>query len=136
MKSGKQRRTEIRERRATNQAKRVQVRLADPRMMEGVPASAMAPCNPQRLRESCGYPPEFAQRGFYIDTAFDCVDCGKQEIWRATQQKWWYEVARGAVESCAIRCRACRQRDRARAAEARRVHLQGLAAKARRTAGS
>jgi hypothetical protein len=52
------------------------------------------------------------------------------EIWTAAQQRWWYEVAQGEVWTVAVRCRACRQRERARKVEARRIHLAGLAAKA------
>jgi len=46
---------------------------------------------------------------YYEDTPFVCVDCGKEEIWTATQQKWWYEVAKGTIYSRAVRCRACRK---------------------------
>src|SRR4051812_35983077 len=49
-------------------------------------------------------PPEF-----YEDRPFICVDCGKEEVWTAAQQKWWYEVAKGPIYSRAVRCRACRQ---------------------------
>ncbi|VTR95172.1 Uncharacterized protein OS=Thiorhodovibrio sp. 970 GN=Thi970DRAFT_01321 PE=4 SV=1: zf-trcl [Gemmata massiliana] len=45
----------------------------------------------------------------YEDTPFTCADCGKEEIWTAAQQKWWYEVAKGTIYSRAIRCRSCRQ---------------------------
>lgn len=57
--------------------------------------------------------PYFVDLGYYRDLPFDCVDCGRPQVWRASQQKWWYEVARGDVESTAIRCRACRARERA-----------------------
>ena len=26
---------------------------------------------------------------------FDASHCGKEEVWTGTQQKWWYEVAKG-----------------------------------------
>src|SRR5689334_10454203 len=46
---------------------------------------------------------------FYRDIEFDCVDCGRHEVWTATQQKWWYEVAKGSLYSTVQkRCRACR----------------------------
>jgi hypothetical protein len=77
--------------------------------------------------------PPFVERGFYVDTPFTCVGCRKDEIWTAHQQKWWYEVAKGNVESGAIRCRACRRIERERKAEARRVHLEGLERKQRLT---
>jgi putative zinc ribbon protein len=46
---------------------------------------------------------------FYEDMPFTCVDCGAEELWTAEQQKWWYEEAKGPVQSTAVRCRACRQ---------------------------
>ena len=70
--------------------------------------------------------PDFVTRGYYVDMPFRCKDCGKEEVWTGTQQKWWYEVARGYAHSTAVRCRACRSVERARRDEARRVHLAGL----------
>ncbi|HUM95985.1 MAG TPA: zinc-ribbon domain containing protein, partial [Candidatus Competibacter sp.] len=57
--------------------------------------------------------------------------CGKEEIWTAAQQRWWYEEAHGDVWTVAVRCRPCRQQERIRKTEARRIHLEGLAAKLR-----
>jgi hypothetical protein len=54
---------------------------------------------------------------FYEDKPFVCVDCGKEEVWTARQQKWWYEVAKGSIYSSAIRCRACRTARSARSPE-------------------
>lgn len=73
--------------------------------------------------------PEFLPRGYYKDKTFTCRDCGKEEIWTASQQKWWYEIAKGDVFTQASRCRSCRRRERERRNEARRVHLEGLALK-------
>lgn len=86
--------------------------------------SALAPNN------SYGAP-EFVRRGYYVDLPFRCKACGKEEVWTATRQKWWYEVAKGFVYSTATLCRACRRKEQARRAEARRVSLEGLARKAR-----
>ena len=36
---------------------------------------------------------------FYIDRPFSCRDSGVEEIWTAIQQKWWYEVAKGHIDS-------------------------------------
>ena len=66
---------------------------------------------------------------FYLDKAFDCRDCGAQELWTAKQQKWWYEVAKGHIDSLAVRCRPCRKKEQARKAAARKTHLEGLARK-------
>jgi hypothetical protein len=45
---------------------------------------------------------------FYIDQPFTCRDCGKREIWRAADQKWYYEEAGGHIAATAVRCHACR----------------------------
>ena len=63
---------------------------------------------------------------YYVDHPFICRDCGAQEVWTASQQKWWYEVAKGRLDSIAVRCRPCRKKQRARKAEARAIHLAGL----------
>src|SRR5262245_34185151 len=44
---------------------------------------------------------------YYVDQPFQCVDCGKEEVWTASQQKWYFEVAKGSIYGRAIRCRAC-----------------------------
>lgn len=56
-------------------------------------------------------------RSFYEDMQFVCVDCGKEDVWTAEQQQWWYEVAKGSIYSVAKRCRSCRQARRARSPE-------------------
>ena len=76
--------------------------------------------------------PDFVTRGFYIDMPFSCKTCGKVQVWTATQQKWWYEAAKGDVWTIAVLCRPCRLRERDRKAAARKVHLDGLAKKERR----
>ncbi|OZG74712.1 hypothetical protein BTA51_06975 [Hahella sp. CCB-MM4] len=63
---------------------------------------------------------------YYVDKPFICVDCGMTEVWTAQQQKWWYEIAKGNINTTAIRCSACRRREKERKAEARRIHLEGL----------
>ncbi len=47
---------------------------------------------------------------YYVDKPFKCRDCGSHEIWTATSQKWWYEVAKGYIDSTAVRCKECRKR--------------------------
>jgi len=47
---------------------------------------------------------------FYIDQPFSCRDCGKAEIWRAADQKWYYEEAKGHIDAKAVRCHDCRKR--------------------------
>ena len=79
--------------------------------------------DPQEVKRRAGYPSDAVAadltqqvpnnsysgpRLFYRDMEFDCADCGRHEVWTATQQKWWYEVAKGSLYTTAKRCRACR----------------------------
>ena len=129
MKSGKQRRAAIMARRKKSAVKRQAVAAAHefshkPSRFISVNVAALAPNN------SYGAP-DFVRRGYYVDRPFRCVDCNKEEVWTGSQQKWWYEVAKGFAYSTAIRCRLCRRSERARREEARRIHLEGLARKKR-----
>jgi hypothetical protein len=136
MKSGKQRRAELLAKRkaraamveAATAAKKERERqsLLAAKRREGVAVNSenLAPYNSYGL-------PDFVERGYYIDTEFQCQECGRQEVWTAAQQKWWYEVAKGFVYSTAKLCRACRRRERERRTEARRIHLEGVARKKR-----
>ena len=63
---------------------------------------------------------------YYRDQWFTCKDCGDDDLWTAKQQRKWYEEQGGEIEAIAIRCRPCRQKEKLRKAEARRVHLEGL----------
>jgi hypothetical protein len=129
VKSNKQRRAEILTHRR-ERAEKVTAALAqDPRPLELADGES-APCNPALLAPYNSYGvPSFVARGYYIDAAFQCSGCQKQEVWRATQQKWWYEVAKGNVESRAKLCNNCRRIERERKSEARRVQLEGVAKK-------
>jgi hypothetical protein len=127
MKSGKQRRSEINARRRLKTAKRQAMAKEQERRFRPI---LVVPVNEELLAPNNSYgAPDFVRRAYYIDIPFRCVDCGKEEIWTGTQQKWWYEVAKGFVYSTAIRCRACRRKERDRRAEARQVHLEGKARK-------
>ena len=130
MKSGKQKRHEIQAKRKQKTAKihtrnQQQERRLRPVLGPPVNEALLAPNN------SYGAP-DFVYRGFYVDRPFRCVDCGKEEVWTGTQQKWWYEVAKGFVYTTAIRCRLCRRKKREQSEESRRVHLEELERKARR----
>ena len=115
MTSGKQKRRILDERRA-DRRRRLEHRSAWTELewglasaaqhrLIGVDRTALARFN------SWGYP-EFVCGGYYVDQAFECAYCGAPEIWRAAQQKWWYEVAKGAVYSTAKYCINCRRKRR------------------------
>jgi len=46
---------------------------------------------------------------FYLDRPFTCRKCGKREIWKAKDQKWYYEEAKGHIDAIAVECHACRK---------------------------
>ena len=121
MKSGRQRRAEIDLKRAESREK-----VASRSRQEALRNNVMV--NPALLRPTNSYSiPDFVERGYYVDRSFRCKDCGKAEVWSPTQQKWWYESAKGDVWTTAVRCRPCRRRERERVAAARVVSTAGLA---------
>ncbi|MEF8715567.1 MAG: zinc-ribbon domain containing protein [Accumulibacter sp.] len=122
MKSGKQRKLEIK----TARLRRT-TRIQHRPLPVDVPPPGAVFCDATRLAYGSSYGvPAFVDRGYYVDIAFRCRDCGVECVWTAAQQKWWYEVARGNVETRAVRCRSCRIKERERQALARRVHQEGL----------
>jgi len=124
MKSGRQRREEIKAQRKRGNAKRNSPQ-AKPR--QAARPVGNVPVNEQALASYKSYgTPAFVMRGYYQNIPFRCQGCGKDEIWTAMQQKWWYEVAKGYVYSTASLCRPCRKKEQARRTEARRVHLEGI----------
>jgi hypothetical protein len=126
-KSGRQRREEIREKRRLRAAAAPPAR--DARDRRHWPKDAVAADHAELAHTNTyGLLPLF-----YTDRSFNCRDCGHAELWTAKQQKWWYEVAKGHLNTRAVRCRPCRRLERARRDEARRVHLEGIAAKARQS---
>ncbi len=127
MKSNKQRRVEIKATRLKRDAAKPVLKGGEDQ--KEIPTGS-APCNPENLAPFYSYDaPDFVIRGYYLDVLFRCASCQEQEVWRAIRQKWWYEVAKGNVESRAKLCKVCRHAERERKAAARRVHLEGLAAK-------
>jgi hypothetical protein len=105
------------------QAEEVRRRLAE----EEAAARRRVPADPTQLvipSNSYFCPPQF-----YDDVTFTCVDCGADEVWKAADQKWWYEVAKGSIYSTAILCRACRKaRREAHGGMPRRSHAERRAA--------
>jgi hypothetical protein len=124
MKSNKQRRAEIM---AARQRKR-QRKASGGAERQAAPWAANAvPVNPAALQATNSYGmPVWQARGYYLDLAFVCKDCGAQGVWPAGRQKWWYEVAKGHPDTTAIRCKPCRAKERARKEAARRVAQAGL----------
>lgn len=121
MKSGKQRRAEIKESRLLRIAKRDE--RVDP--FKGPIPDWAIPVNPSEVV----YHSMFMKLPlFYIDKEFVCIECSASEVWTARQQKWWYEIAKGNFETTAVRCRACRDR-RKREKELQKEHMEKMANK-------
>lgn len=127
-KSGKQRREEIRRKRL-ERAKRLQARLERTPAAGVAPSAGVEPADRAVLMQHNNtYAPLPA---FYVDTVFECRDCGAEEVWTAKQQKWWYEVAHGPIDSVAVRCLPCRRRRRNAEASPGANLLRELCAQAR-----
>jgi hypothetical protein len=123
IKSNKQRKAEIKAHRRKRQTKAQTAPKTNTRLTP--PGSVL--CDPSLLKPYNSYGvPLFVARGYYLDIEFTCRDCGKHEIWKAAQQKWWYETAKGNVESSAVRCRACRKIEREHKELARKAQQEGL----------
>lgn len=101
MKSGKQRRREIKEKRR----KKAESLIVDTYTNSELrPMGAVEADHSELLHNNTyGLLPYF-----YVDIVYVCQDCGSKELWTAKQQKWWYEIAKGHIDSAAIRCRRCR----------------------------
>lgn len=118
LKSGKQRRKEL-EKRRTHRAERLASERLDTERIkqERTRAAARlstAMVNPKALAPYDGWSaPEFLARGLYVDQPFTCPGCGSKQVWTATQQKWWYEVAKGDIRTIAVYCRTCRRKRKA-----------------------
>lgn len=125
MKSNRQRRAEIKAKRV-KRAMKLKMRLQPKRRLGEMPSGAVA-ADHGALGHNNTYGP---LPDYYLDRPFVCRDCGAEEVWSAEQQKWWYEVAKGHIDSIAVRCRACRRRIRDQKAAQRR-HMEAMAARPR-----
>ena len=121
MKSGKQRRLEIKQKRRekARQNKGIDVYSAQTKL----PRHAVK-ANHVALLHNSAYWRELPL--FYIDREFVCRDCGSHEIWTAKQQKWWYETVKAYLESRAVRCRRCRKKIREQKLEQKK-HMEEMA---------
>jgi len=108
--SGKQKRAAIMARRQERRALAKIACVRAPAPMPPAPRGSL-PVDVSQLAPHNSYGsglPRLAQHGYYVDQWYACVDCGKHEVWTAEQQKWWYETAKGYIDSIAIRCKPCR----------------------------
>jgi len=127
-KSGKMRRKEIRQRRIQRAKALLPPRTTSPHewrnQIAGVPqplGSVLA--DRSKLLSNSGSP---IFPVYYVDKVFTCARCGVEQLWTAKQQKWWYEIIGGEIETTAIHCRPCRQALRKEKYHAKRRHYEGL----------
>lgn len=86
----------------------------------GMPEGAVAADLSQQVPNNSYDPPP----QWYVDKDFICVECGAEETWTASQQKWYYEQAKGTLYATAKRCHACRLKIR----EAKAIQREQMAA--------
>jgi hypothetical protein len=53
-------------------------------------------------------------RYWYVDATFMCSDCGREFVFSASEQKFWYEDKRFWIDSLPKRCVKCRKAERTR----------------------
>ena len=121
MKSNKQRRAELKQRRF----KRRESARTNPLGLGLKHGNALA-ADHSKLTHICAFN---TLPQHYTDKPFICRDCGKSEVWSAKSQKWWYEEAQGHIDSTAVRCRACRDLRKKQKHE-QQAHMQRVACRA------
>ena len=131
MKSNKQRRKEIKDKRRERARKLRRARAEDCdgfnvyTMPDGtLPLSAISANHAELAHNNTYGPLPF----YYVDKSFLCKDCGSHEVWKAKQQKWWYEIVKGDINSRAVRCSLCRKVEQARIEDQKR-HMEMMANK-------
>ncbi len=113
-KSGKQRREEIKQKRLERAARlQVDATRPDARWANRGSASESGMQIADREILARNNNTYGALPQYYLDREFTCRDCDEQHVWTAKQQKWWYEVAHGHIDSVAVRCLPCRRKRRA-----------------------
>ena len=79
------------------------VSALSPAQQKGHPSSVAADASKLTHINTYGELPEY-----YIDRPFICRLCGRREIWRARDQKWYYEEVKGHIDAIAVKCHDCR----------------------------
>lgn len=118
MKSNKQRRLEIKAKRLK---KKAGLKLGPKKLkLDSVEA------DPSKLSHNFYYSTFIGTSFKYWDKPFKCRICGTLEVWTAKKQKWWYETAKGLLDSTAIHCKSCRVKLREKK-EIQKAHMAEMA---------
>jgi hypothetical protein len=80
------------------------VSALSPAQQKGHPSALAADSSKLSHINTYGELPEY-----YIDQPFICRSCGKRELWRARDQKWYYGEAKGHIDARAVHCHDCRR---------------------------
>jgi predicted RNA-binding Zn-ribbon protein involved in translation (DUF1610 family) len=129
MSSSKQKRQKRQKLKLTRTERKAELERVE--LLAGIKKGTIIAVDRSRVFSRCAIPkiPDY-----YRDTWFTCKDCGEHDLWTAKQQQRWYEQQGGEIEAIAIRCHACRRKDKLRRETARKIHLEGLARKRNATA--
>ena len=95
-KSGKQRRVELLAARERRQQRRLRQAKANASPALKRCPTAWVPVDTARLQPNNSYgAPDFVGRGYYVDLAFRCGDCGAEAVWTAERQRWLVRGSQG-----------------------------------------
>ena len=111
--SGERKKMTLKEKRTEWRARKERQRLEKlakaGRLVDGreIPEGAIAADVSQQATNN-----SYSIKYYYRDIEFICADCGSEEVWKAKDQKWYYEVVKGPIYAGPKRCRACRKKQR------------------------
>lgn len=96
--------------------------IVDPTFEPRIPPGTVR-AHPSRHRPTYGMPVFY-----YQDHEKVCVQCRQHFVFRAKEQRYWYEVLQFTLDSVAIRCVRCRKQRRSRKALERALQsaVEGL----------
>ncbi|MEO0797075.1 MAG: zinc-ribbon domain containing protein [Verrucomicrobiota bacterium] len=85
--------------------------------INGVPQGCY-PVDPDKVSQNFG---GLIRQAFYTDLEFDCCDCGVRSIWKASDQRWYFEESenKSNIYGRPKRCRPCRLKEKGRKDDAR-----------------
>lgn len=81
-----------------------------------IPADAI-PVDPDKVIPGSAWSPVT----FYQDQPFRCRDCGVSGVWKADDQRWYFETVRVPHNRSATRCLPCRRIHNEHKARSRRL---------------